>query len=89
MGDLDSDREGDAWMETDRGEGCVAVFAIVVGLAEQVEKLSVVLSAHTMSPTWVQIASASFERGMSMALAICTRVTFRNRLMMLAASERM
>ena len=46
MGDLDSDREGDAWMETDRGEGCVAVFAIVVGLTEQVEKLSVVLGAN-------------------------------------------
>ena len=36
-------------METDRGEGCVAVFAIVVGLAEQVEKLSVVLGAHDVA----------------------------------------
>jgi hypothetical protein len=49
MGDLDSDREGDAWMETDRGEGCVAVFAIVVGLTEQVEKLSVVVGANDVA----------------------------------------
>jgi len=49
MGDLDLDREGDAWMETDRGEGCVAVFAIVVGLTEQVEKLSVVVGANDVA----------------------------------------